>query len=197
MRRERLTAPARPGTLSPRRISRLTADLRKLAELDSRPLELRPVNLAELLTGVVDRVRERPEAAERRLSLSLPQAPWPLPAISGDHDLLVLVAHNLLENALKFTRPCDTLEVRAFEDGASVVVEVADTGPGIPADELPQVWDELYRGAGARGVPGSGLGLALRRAIIVRHGGQVSLRSRAGQGTVVTVRLPLERDGRR
>jgi two-component system OmpR family sensor kinase len=54
------------------------------------------------------------------------------------------------------------------------------------------VWEELYRGQGARGVPGSGLGMALVRAIVERHGGQVSLRSRAGQGTVVTMRLPVK-----
>jgi signal transduction histidine kinase len=174
-----------------RRISRLTADLRKLAELESRPLEQRAVNLAELLTQAFELTRDRPESAERRLSLTLPQAPWPLATISGDYDLLLLAAHNLVDNALKYTRPGDTLEVRAFEDGASVVVEVADTGPGIPDDELPHIWDELYRGAGARGVPGSGLGLALARAIILRHGGQLTVRSRAGQGTVFTIRLPL------
>ena len=175
-----------------RRMSRLTADLRKLAELESRPLERGTVDLSAVLNQVFELAQERPEAAERRLSLTLPQAPWPLPTVSGDFDLLVLVAHNLVDNAIKFTRPGDTLEVRAFEDGASVVVEVADTGPGIPEDELPHVWEELYRGSSGRAVPGSGLGLALVRAIILRHGGQVALRSRAGQGTVVTVRLPLK-----
>jgi two-component system OmpR family sensor kinase len=71
-------------------------------------------------------------------------------------------------------------------------VEVADTGPGIPEPEIAHIWDELYRGEGARGIPGSGLGLALVRAIVERHGGQVSLRSRAGQGTVFSLRLPLQ-----
>lgn len=175
-----------------RRMSRLTADLRKLAELESRPLERGTVDLSAVLQQVFELAQERPEAAERRLTLTLPRAPWPLPTVSGDFDLLVLVVHNLVDNAIKFTRPGDTLEVRAFEDGASVVVEVADTGPGIPDDELPHVWEELYRGSSGRGVPGSGLGLALARAIILRHGGQVALRSRAGQGTVVTVRLPLK-----
>ena len=80
--------------------------------------------------------------------------------------------------------------MREFEDGSNIVIEVADTGPGIPDDELPYVWEELYRGKGARGIPGSGLGLALVRAIADRHQGQVSLRSRKGQGTVVTLRLP-------
>ena len=98
--------------------------------------------------------------------------------------------HNLLDNALKFSRPGDTLELHAFEDGAEIVIEVADTGPGIPEDEQPHVWEELYRGQSGRGIPGSGLGLALVRAIAERHNGRVSLRSRLGQGTVFTLRLP-------
>ena len=71
-----------------------------------------------------------------------------------------------------------------------MVIEVADTGPGIPENELHRVWEELYRGEQARGVPGSGLGLPLVRAIIEKHGGNVTLRSRPDQGTVFSVRLP-------
>jgi two-component system OmpR family sensor kinase len=115
-----------------------------------------------------------------------------VPDVLGDWDLLFLASYNLLDNALKFTRPGDTVEVRAFEDGAFVAIEVADTGPGIPEDDVSRVWEELYRGQGARGIPGSGLGLALVRAIVERHGGQVKLRSRLGQGTVVTMRLPVK-----
>jgi two-component system OmpR family sensor kinase len=174
------------------RLSRLAADLRKLAELETRPLERTPVEMGALLREVLDVIRERPEARQRRLNLSVPQAPWPLPSVNGDYDLLFLAVHNLLDNALKFTQPGDTVEVRGFEDATAVVIEVADTGPGVPDDEISQIWDELYRGQGARGIPGSGLGLALVRAIAERHGGQVSLRSRAGQGTVFTLRLPLE-----
>jgi signal transduction histidine kinase len=174
------------------RLSRLTFDLRKLAELEVRPLEQVPIDVAELLQEAVALAQEQPGADARRLTLTLPQAPWPVPDILGDWDLLFLAAYNLMDNALKFTRPGDTVEVRASEDEAFVVVEVADTGPGIPAEELPRVWDELYRGQGARGIPGSGLGLALVRAIIERHDGQVTLRSRVGQGTVVTMRLPAQ-----
>ncbi len=172
------------------RVSRLVADLRKLAELETRPIEHTPIDLTALLEEALALARERPEATERHLALTLPRAPWPLPTITGDRDLLFLAMHNLLDNALKFTRPGDTVELRAFEDGATVVVEVADTGPGIPEEELSYVWEELYRGQGARGTPGSGLGLALVRAIVLRHGGQATLRSRVGRGTVVTVRLP-------
>jgi two-component system OmpR family sensor kinase len=174
------------------RLSRLTFDLRKLAELETRPLKRSPVHIAELLQEAVSLAQEQPGANARALTLTLPQAPWPVPDILGDWDFLFLATYNLMDNALKFTRPGDTLEVRASDDGAFVVIQVADTGPGIPAQELPRVWEELYRGQGARGIPGSGLGLALVRAIVERHGGQVTLRSRTGQGTVVTMRLPVQ-----
>ncbi|MCP4536367.1 MAG: HAMP domain-containing histidine kinase [Chloroflexi bacterium] len=173
------------------RLSRLTSDLRKLAELETRPLERGVVNVAEVLQEVVMLAQEQPGADTRALTLTLPQAPWPVPDVLGDWDLLFLATYNLLDNAIKFTRPGDTVEVRASEDGAFVVIEIADTGPGIPKEELPRVWDELYRGRGSRGIPGSGLGLALVQAIVERHGGQIKLRSRVGQGTVVTMQLPV------
>jgi signal transduction histidine kinase len=174
------------------RVSRLTADLRKLAELETRPIERAPVDVGELLRQVEELSHDRAEAEDRRFNLLMPKAPWPLPQVSGDRDLLLLVLHNLVDNAFKFTFPTDTIEVRAFEDGASVVIEVADTGPGIPDAELPHIWEELYRGERGRATPGSGLGLALVRAIVERHGGVISARSRVGKGTVFTLRLPVK-----
>ncbi len=170
------------------RLSRLATDLRKLAELERRPLERTPADVGELLAEAVELAQE---TSDRAVILALPQAPWPLPPVSGDRDLLFLACHNLLDNACKFTRPGDAIEVRAFEDGRWVVVEVADTGPGIPADDLPHVFEELYRGENARGVEGSGLGLALVRAVARHHGGSVTVRSREGEGTAFTLRLPL------
>ena len=147
--------------------------------------------MPELLQEVMAVAQEQPQAETRRLSLTLRQVPWPVPDVPGDWDMLFLAIYNLVGNALKFTKSDDAVEVRAFEDGASVVIEVADSGPGIPEGELDRVWEELYRGQGARGIPGSGLGLALVRAIVERHGGSVRIRSRLEQGTVVTVRLPI------
>lgn len=173
------------------RLSRLSTDLRKLAELEVRLVEHSPVDVSSWLREAFSMAQDLPGAAERHLTLSIPQAPWPLPNVRGDPDLLLLAVHNLLENALKFSRPGDTVELRAFEDGTNIVIEIADTGPGIPEEEQPHVWEELYRGEAGRGVPGSGLGLALVRAITERHNGRVSLRSRLGQGTVFTLRLPV------
>jgi two-component system OmpR family sensor kinase len=173
------------------RLRRLVSELRKLSELETRPLDRAQTDLTDLLEDAFSLAKDQDGAGERALTLSIPRAPWPLPAINGDRDLLVLAIHNLLDNAIKFSRPGDTIEMRAFEDGASVVVEVADTGPGIPENDQSLVWEELYRGEGARGIPGSGLGLALVRAIVARHDGTITLRSRAGEGTVFTLRLPV------
>lgn len=172
------------------RVSRLSSNLRKLAEIEERQVERLPVDIPALLREAFQMAHEQPGAAECTLNLSLPQAPWPLPNIQGDADLLLLAVHNLLENSLKFSRPGDTVELRAFEDGHEIVIEVADTGPGISEDEQPHVWEELYRGRASRGVPGSGLGLALVRAIVDRHNGKVGLRSRLEKGTVFSLRLP-------
>ncbi len=172
------------------RLSRLSSDLRKLAELETRPLERSTVDVNEMLHEAYSLAQDQPNAGERELKITVPQAPWPLPAIQGDRDLLFLAVHNLLDNAIKFTQPGSTIEIRGFEDGSSLVVEVADTGQGIPEDELAHVGEELYRARGARGIPGNGLGLALVQAIIHLHGGKVTIRSREGKGTVVTLRLP-------
>lgn len=172
------------------RMRTLVGDLRKLADLETRAIELEPVETGKVLQENFSYIQEMPEAQQRAWNLSIPQAPWPLPPVLADRDLLFLAVHNLIDNALKFTHPGDTIELRAYEDSAQVIIEVADTGPGIPEVELPQVWDDLYRGESARGVPGSGLGLALVRAIVKRHNGKVTVRSRAGQGSVFSIQIP-------
>ena len=174
------------------RLSRLTSDLRKLAELETHALAVTPVNLADLLNEAVTFVQDQHPKRGDDITLTLPQAPWPLPEVAGDWDLLLLATYNLLDNALKFTEPGNTVELRAYENNTSVVVEVADTGPGIPEHEQSHIWEELFRGQGAQGTSGSGLGLVLVRTILTKHGGDVNIRSRPGQGTVFTLHLPLE-----
>jgi len=172
------------------RLGRLVADLRKLSDLETRTIELSNVSLPNLLKDVFELSRDRVKS-ERVITLTTPQAPWPLPDISADHDLLFLAIHNVIDNAIKFTSQGDTIEIRASEDGSNVRIEIADTGPGIPPDEIDQVWVELFRGKGARGIQGSGLGLSLVQAIIRRHGGTVAIRSQLGKGTVITISLPV------
>ncbi len=173
-----------------RRLSRLVADLRKLSDLETRQIDRNRVNLSSVLQDLYDFTQDR-VGEERTITLSMPQAPWPLPDVYADRDLLFLAVHNVIDNAVKFTREGDTIEIRASEDGSRVTIEIADTGPGIPPDEINQVWGELFRGKSARGIPGSGLGLALVQAIIKRHDGQVAVRSQLDKGTVITLSLPV------
>lgn len=175
------------------RLSRLGGDLRKLAELDDRPLEWGLVDMPELLNEVVESMLGQPEYAGRQLKCSIAEVPWRLPPVTGDRDLLLLAFYNLVSNALKFSRAEDVVEVRAAEAERTVVVEVADNGPGIEPDDLPRVFEELFRGANARGSEGSGLGLALVQRVVALHGGEVNVQSRRdGQrGALFTVRLPL------
>lgn len=174
------------------RLRRLLADLRKLAELEERSLERLPVDIPALLEEAAEAVQSLPIARGRNVNLLIARVPWPFPPVIGDRDLLSLVFYNLLENALKFTAPEDSVEARALEDGRAIVVEVADSGAGIPSGELPRIFEELYRGVNARGTEGSGLGLALARRIVALHGGSLEVRSRQDdpRGTVFTVRLP-------
>ena len=178
------------------RLTRLTADLRKLADLETQPIEREPVDLGQLLDEVLECARERRKSAAGPISLNLPRVPWPLPPVDGDRDLLFLALHNLVDNACKFCVPDDMIEIRAFEDGPSVVVAVADNGPGVHEDDLPHLGEELYRGSATMSVEGSGLGLALVQAIVKRHGGTMTIRSRLGQGTVVALRFPAMRSGK-
>lgn len=177
------------------RLSNLLADLRKLSELEERPLERLPMDIPQLLEEMIEAARALPTYKDRQINLVITHVPWPLPAVTGDPDLLGLAIYNLIENALKFTSGEDSVEIRALEDGRTIVIEVADTGPGIAPQELGDIFEELYRGSNARGVEGSGLGLALVQRIAALHGGQVDVRSRQQEpcGTVFTLRLPISR----
>ncbi len=184
---------ARNADRAVERLARLLADLRKLSDLAERPVERLPVEVPQLLEEMIDAAHTQPAYAERPITLMITRVPWNLPPITGDRDLLGLAIYNLIENALKFTSADDSVEVRALEDGRAIIVEVADTGPGIAPDDLQSVFEELYRGTNARGVEGSGLGLALAQRIVDLHGGQISVRSHQAdpRGTVFTLRLPI------
>ncbi len=177
------------------RLQSLVEDLRRLAEMEESSLDRTEVNLPQVLGEAIEMACEKPEWQARKVQLVIQQVPWPLSAFSGDRDLLALAFRNLVENALKFSGPDGQVEVRASEDGHVVLVEVDDNGRGILAEDLPHVFDELYRGENARDLPGSGLGLALARRVVELHGGTIEIHSRPEQGTMMRVRLPLANSG--
>ncbi len=172
------------------RLGGLVRDLRKLADLEARPLEREPVHLEQLLAEAIAALGPQDPGAGARITLTVTRVPWPVPPISADPDLLSLAVDNVLGNAVKYSAS-GPIEVRLREEAGQAVIEVADTGRGIPEADLPQVFDELARAQNARDVAGSGIGLSLVAAILRRHGGAVALRSAEGSGTVVTLRLPL------
>jgi two-component system OmpR family sensor kinase len=174
------------------RLTQLTRGLRRLADLETRPLEIEKVEMAELLDEVIDLLQ-----APEQIQLDVQRVPWPIPPIEGDRELLLMVFRNLVDNALKYSPLAASVQVRARHTSGALIVEVIDTGRGILPDELPLVMEELYRGSNVHDVAGSGLGLAIAQRILERHGGRLELRSRPGQGTIATVQLPYDQSGTR
>lgn len=172
------------------RLSRLVRDLRKLAEIETLPIEETPFDLRGMLEETIALVQEHPETNQRQLSLVVPPLSQGSLPVVGDRDLLLVAIHNLIDNAFKFSRPEDRIVLRASREEDSIVVQVSDTGPGILSVDVPLVWEELYRGQNTDGIPGSGIGLALVQMIVKRYHGEVYLESQPGKGTTVTIRLP-------
>lgn len=173
-----------------RKLAGLVRDLRKLAELETRELEREQVDLEIMIEEAVDAIRQRDAASAARIRVDVTRVPWPVPPVHADIDLLSLAIDNILGNAVKYSAS-GPIEVRLREDSGWAVIEVADAGRGIPAADLPVVFDELARAQNARDVQGSGLGLTLVSTVLDRHGGDVTLRSVEGSGSVITLRLPL------
>jgi two-component system OmpR family sensor kinase len=173
------------------RLSKLLETVNALGRLETDPIEFTPVKLDEIIQQALDVITATPAASGRKFEVDLPPGPFPLPPVKGNEDLLFIALLNLLDNAIKFTNP-DTgkIVIRAFDDGSTVVTEVCDNGIGIREEDIPNVLKPFFRGQDARDRTGSGLGLYQVRKIVERHGGKISIRSKVGEGTVVTIRLP-------
>lgn len=174
------------------RMSHLLTDLRKLAELEISPIDIEEVDLEETTRDAVDAVKQElaTRGESRSFSLTFPEAPWPLSHVAGDGDLLYSAIYNLVSNAAKYSGAESVIEIRGSEGHGTVSVEVADTGIGIPAEDVDTVWDELSRASNSGSLPGNGLGLALVATIAARHGGTAHISSRLGVGTSIVLILP-------
>ena len=100
------------------------------------------------------------------------------------------MAANLIDNAVKYTPAGGRIDVSVNRDGPRAFFSVQDTGPGIPSDELPRIWDRLFRGDRSRTERGLGLGLSFVKAIVAAHGGSVEVQSEVGRGSTFSVVLP-------
>jgi PAS domain S-box-containing protein len=169
------------------RLLRLAGDVVALDSLESRTLPL-PVSAVDVPATVRRAVATiAPEAAAKSISVDVEVVRGA--AVDGDEDRLAQLFENVLSNAVKFTLPGGTVRVVAMPSGEGWEVVVADSGIGIPEDELEMLFSRFFRASNARrrGFPGSGLGLSVARAIAERHGGWVSVRSTVGVGTAVTI----------
>jgi len=173
---------------SSRRMSRLVADLLLLARADvGRVSARRPCDLAEVAGNAAAEVA--PVLGDRELEI---ENDHPL-QVDGNADELHRMVLNLLDNAARHTPPGARIELRLRLEGGEAVVEVADDGPGIPAQIRTQVFDRFVRGEGPADTavgPGSGLGLAIVRAVATAHGGTVEIAESESGGALFRVRIP-------
>jgi two-component system, sensor histidine kinase and response regulator len=177
---------------SSERLQRLVGDLLFVARLDANGLQLQfaEARLDEIVRDAV----ESSSALARSREVSLIAEIDAVPPVSGDRERLSQLVGNLISNALKFTPAGGTVTARSFVDSSRAVVEVADTGIGIPKVEQSRLFQRFFRSSTAteQAIPGTGLGLVISRAIAEAHGGTIDVTSEPGEGTTFRVEIPLE-----
>jgi len=174
-----------------RREMRLVGDLLVLVRIQAGTFQVEPGTV--VLRQVVEESVEtaRPAAEKGKLELTLEAED--IKTCSGDGERLAQAFDNLLSNAIKFTPEGGRVTVRLFNKGETAVVEVSDTGVGIPPEDHDRLFDRLYRASSATEghVPGTGLGLTIVKAIVEAHGGVVSVESQEHQGSTFRIELPI------
>jgi two-component system phosphate regulon sensor histidine kinase PhoR len=173
------------------RLEWLSTNLLDLSRIDAGiyPLDIREGDIRDPIQAVVQALSE--EAVRRGIALDSVVPADPV-EMRFDRERIVQLMTNLIGNSLKFTPRGGAVSVRLDLREDAVAIEVNDTGLGIPADELPRIFERFYRGTntGDARASGSGLGLAIVRSIVEMHGGEIDLVSRVGEGTEFRITLP-------
>ena len=174
------------------RMFRLVVDLLDLARFDAGTVELdrRALDLSGLLSHVVNQLI--PQASQAAVDLNLDVDT--LPTCVGDEDRLAQVFTNLVDNAIKHAPEGGFVNLSARVEGDFARIEIIDNGPGIPADQLERIFEQIYKIDGSRkenSKPGTGLGLAIAHQIVQAHSGIIHVRSSVGEGAAFEVRLPV------
>jgi signal transduction histidine kinase len=177
------------------RLSRLVDQLLDLSRLESGdvPIEREDLDLDPLVSAVIDEVQV---ARGDHLVHVRAEIPDDVPRLWADSERIHQVLFNLLDNAVRFTPPGGEVVVSAVHSAGRCEVRVIDTGPGIPPEHLPFLFERFYRvdQARTRGDGGTGIGLAIARSVVEAHGGRIWAESEVGRGSVFTFDLPLARE---
>jgi two-component system, OmpR family, phosphate regulon sensor histidine kinase PhoR len=174
------------------RLRNLIEDVLTLSKIESGAFKtvLQPVNLAELIIAAMAALQ--PTAAAKEITLTSP-GPGDDLIVNGDASQLDRVLINLISNAVKFTPKGGAICLTAGRDGEAAAVSVRDTGIGIPERDKKTLFTRFFRASNAvkQAIPGTGLGLTIVHTIMINHGGEIELQSQEGQGTTVTLHIPL------
>ena len=174
------------------RLNALVEDVLSLARLESPGIELSlsEIDLPEFLHGIMRDWEKRFAAKQLKSHLNFPGT---LPRLRADETRLQELIYNLLDNAVKYSRPGGTVFLRAESEPDSVRLSVADQGAGISPDDLPRIFERFYRADKSRSSQqsGTGLGLSIVKHIAQLHGGAVEAQSELGKGTTISVTLPV------
>jgi heavy metal sensor kinase len=175
------------------RLSRLVEDLLMLARADAGRVELQcePVELRQLGENMTDYISALAELRAQTLRFDAPDSPI---TIHADQQRIKQLLLNLLDNAIKYTPEGGAIRLSLKADNQWAILTVADNGRGIPAEDLPHVFERFFRRSAKtadRTASGSGLGLSIVKWIVDAHGGQIEVQSKLGEGTTFTVKLPL------
>jgi signal transduction histidine kinase len=159
------------------------------AETGTLKLTLEPLDASKIVEDAIDLYHH---VAEEK-NIVIRTALDPNLSFSADRSRIRQSLANLLDNALKYTNAGGHVEIRTFEKNGHAVIEVEDSGIGISPDQIPHIWDRLYRGHRQLNLPGWGLGLSLVKAIVHAHKGRVSVHSEPGKGSVFTLSFPISK----
>jgi two-component system phosphate regulon sensor histidine kinase PhoR len=170
-------------------LSLMVSELLELARIESGrvPLQLKPMPPSELISDAVERLRLQAERSGLSITIECPEN---LPPVLADNTRLEQVIVNLLHNAIKFTPAGGSITVGAQQDGERVRFFVQDSGVGIPAEDLPRIFERFYKADRARSGGGTGLGLAISKHLVEAHGGKIWAESEEGKGSRFSFVIP-------
>lgn len=171
------------------RLAQIVQELGDLSRIESgqTPLTKRKIGIGEIVTKAAERIKPQADRAGLSIKIDITSN---LPPVTADRDRIEQALVNLLHNSMKFTPSGGGITISAVSSGDFLQVSVADTGIGIPADDLPRIFERFYKADRARSGGGTGLGLAIVKHIIDAHGGKIWAESVEGKGTTFTFKLP-------